>query len=275
MTKHRDVNKCSTRSTRRNRQLSAATQRFQTNCTSSTPVLTGSTLLLRSPFTSTLPPRRLQLPLPDLPPQDTPLLLVISCRLQLKPPPPPPPPDRPLVISCRLQPPPPPPLPPDRPLVISCRFKPLPPPPTGPASGHLLSLQAPLDRPLVICCRFKPPPPPPLSPDRPLVTKYRLQPPPPPPLPPDRPLVISCRFKPPPHHPPAGPASGHQISPPASPTGPSTAARHQPPPPDPPSRPLPSLHLGSDAVPGPPGPPFVIREREVRSHFRSQNSRKA
>ena len=32
-------------STRRNRQLSAATQRFQTTCTSSTPVLTGSTVL--------------------------------------------------------------------------------------------------------------------------------------------------------------------------------------------------------------------------------------
>ena len=98
-----------------------STRTSWTNWTSSMPVLTGSTLLLRSPFTFTLPPRWLQLPLPDLPPHVTPLPLVISCRLQ---PPPPFPPDRPLVISCRLQPPP-------------------PTPPTGLASGHQLSPPAP------------------------------------------------------------------------------------------------------------------------------------
>ena len=151
------------RSTRRNRRLSAATQRFQTDWTSSTPVLTGRTLLLRSPFTFPLPPRWLQFPLPDLPPQDRP-----ASGHQLSPPaqaPTPLPPDWPLVISCCFKPPPPHPLPPDRPLVISCRFKSPPPPrhhpshrtglwspavapsppppPTGPVYGHELSPSRP------------------------------------------------------------------------------------------------------------------------------------
>ena len=198
-------------STRQNRQLSAATQCFQTDWTSSTLVLTGSTLLLQSPFT--LPPRWLKFPLPDLPPQDTPLPLVISCRLQ-----PPPPPHQTSLWSSAV---------------------------ASSSSPH-----------------------PPLPPDQPLVISSRLQPPPPLPL--DPPLQT-----PTPNPPRTGPASGHQLSPPAPSTRPSAAACHQPPPPDPPSRPLPSLHLWSDAVPGPPGPPFVIQEREVRSLFRSQNPRKA
>ena len=95
------------------------------------------------------------------------------------------------------------------------------------------------------------------------------------PLPPDRPLVISCHFKAPTSPAPLPPDRPLVIRyRPAPPTGPFAAARHQPPPPDLPSRPLPSLHLGSDAVPGPPAPPFVIQEREVRSLFRIQNPRK-
>ena len=116
------------------------------------------------------------------------------------------------------------------------------PPPTGPASGHQLSPPAPT------------PTPPPTGP----ASGHHLS-------------LQAPTTNPP----PTGPASGHQLSPPAPPTGPSAAARHQPPPPDLPSRPLPSLHLWSDAVPGPPGPPFVIQEREVRILFRSQNPRKA
>ena len=135
------------------------------------------------------------------------------------------------------------------------------PPPTGPASGHQQSPPAPT------------PTPPPTGP----ASGHQLSPPAPTPTPPPTGPASGHHLSlqaPTPNPPPTGPASGHQLSPPAPPTGPSAAARHQPPPPDLPSRPLPTLHLWSDAVPGPPGPPFVIQERKVRILFRSQNPRK-
>ena len=111
---------------------------------------------------------------------------------------------RPACAASSLYPPPPPP-PPDLPLVISCHFQPLPPPPPPP------------DLPLVISCHLQPLPPPP-PPDLPLVISRHLQPLAPPPPPTTGPASGHQLSPPAPTPPPptTGPASGHQLSPPAS-----------------------------------------------------------